>query len=535
MGEFMNGGPVSREVLAGTGPGLTVISTRSKVYKDYGTWTLEEYLGDDPLAVRTRVSSSRLTPLPINRKNWRQEVLRSVTDLTLSTHDSGWRNNRKVVPLKSLAGKTEAAQTLRTLFDGELKHAAFVDATQGGVSPNYTRDKRNLLVHMADDIERNNRYGLIEDMWNAVSRDESDDAWQTKTLLGTNLRALLLLVGNSEKVLAGFQGSTPLWKKVELPRVYDELGLPIYHISSPFMELLGVIKDRELVRMFPKKLPQPEEITTLRVPRVNGGLREILWDTHQNQRYVLHPEILPTVLRGESDVRRLLVLEVGGWLFTKTETSVGDFTTAIYIDRAGGFSSDSVVKMFGDPQNTHSLIESSELARLAADARRTLLCARVVVKPTRGKSGKRHATETSRGGNGQGTDKDAVQLAQNVIYVYEDGSAPKRSEYDGPKRQVEPHPVKGYVRKAGTKGMSPNQRREVREWMLRHRISAVPKPGPKETLVLPYYVPSGDGIDQMPTYKREDIARKSFGNNGLSTSTGRNWVGVEYFSDESPS
>lgn len=529
MSEFGKRGPGGLGFSKPASVGSLVV-VRSEGYHDYGTWSLEQKTVIGGMEVRKTVPPERMRRLHLDKRNWAQEVLRSVQGITRSSLTTASERQRKLVPIKALSGRTDAAAALKKIYDHELSQERVVGSS-GDTGQHYARDKRYVLTHLADDIAKG-KYGMVWDIWNSLTTpgDDSPDAWHTKTILGVNIRGLFLLLGSHERILAGIQGSsTPLWRKVELPQSYVELGVPIYHISSPYIDLLDLIRNREMLNLMPRKLPQPEKINALEVPEVKEELRDILWDTDRNQRYILYPEVLEAVPRNGGDIGRLHFLEAEGWFLSRAETPVGDFTTAIELDRASGFSSDCLVRSFGNPQDPRDILNASSLARFAADARRILLCARFETR-SGNKRGKNGHAGVNGAGRHNGVEKGSMVLAQNVIYVDPDGISPRRREQGTPKWEVEPHSRRGHPRASGP--ISPDQRKKVREWMIEHRINRVPKPGPNETLVLPHFVPAGARFSQLPTYKREQLVEEAFGKKGISSrEITEDWVGVEYFAD----
>lgn len=408
--------------------------------------------------VRREGSFRFMDPLPLSpvmptADNWDVLVVQGVLRVSAERYIGSQSRNKSLV-FPSVVGPTEAStHLLQTAVNHERRINDSVNKAKDLDQKTYKAEKMRVLRRLVSYLKDKSALSAIRDAWLAVDRASEEGAdLDAVGLLSDNIRAIHLMVGSPDRVLAGFEGSVPLWKRVELPQIYEETGVPVFHAGTPFIELIDSIKSPDLLEILPTKIPEPG-VKKFSIPD-SRPVDESFYRAHYYQRFMMHPEGVNLIPRGDSDIAKMKLVESNGWIMALSETKSGDqLTTALNIETGEGYSSEMMSAILSGLPMGESILKSA-LARYVADTYAAYLC----------------------------DEKNPRRL--KVLRG--------RLKYEGEPRPVEPHIRRGHLRLVGEKGMTLDQLDKVEEFL--ESGLKVPKPKYNQTVVSPSIVPEGGKV-----------------------------------------
>lgn len=472
---------------------------------DFATWHFERRINEHGLQFYQPLPVSQLTPVDFGHTSWEKEVL-DTSDTYAKRLAAKRANEGKTYPDISQFPENQRVREFMHKSIGFAKR--LLEAPNDRQADDITRRRRDYLGNLARDLRGRQRFTLMRDLVEGLGQMQGKENLKALTCLTVDTRILYLLLGTHNKFLAGVSNGQAYWKNVEMPPVYEEMGIPFLHVTNPYINVLDAVGDKHLAAL-PKKIIAPADYKKIDLPEPRETLGSILEDVYHHQRYTLRERGVAAKLVGEGDVQRMVLVESAGTLYANAQTPYGDLSVVLNLDKGQGLCMDLLPELITQSVIPDTMTDKSRLAVLVGEVYRDFLCAREIRTSIRSRRGK---TDPDQPGSGKASGRRPGQavLSKVVMQVEGEGSVVPRDTFKGI-RPPKFREVSGYPQRRPT-GISGDQEIRVAQWKARTGLTVPSYDPATETLVLPYTVPKGmeHHIREMPEYLRKRHQDRSF-------------------------
>ncbi len=476
---------------------------------DFETWTMHERIVRDGLTTYVEIRDGRAGRVDVNAKNWEKIVLEGSSLTAHRVTNAGSSKDHALMPIAVMDKPGRVGQFFRRAFEFAT---GYKDANDGSAVERLKSDKKNYLSNLASDIRRKQGWDFVGDIAEAlknVEPGESDP--RTMFFAGLDAGTILLLAGTHNKFLAGVEGKRAYWKNVVLPPVYELPGLPVIHLSNPYINFLDRVRDREM-HAVAERIIDPRDYRKIVLPKPEETLTGTFKDVLMRQAYTMRPEGIGVRLVNSGDVKRLVIVESDGVLFAKAETPYGDLSAVIDKDTALGHCSDLLPQIVTGSVKYEEMTQRSPLAVLVGQVYRDYLCA-----DTKVLTGVKPARRSNSGYLERGDDEGRRERRRPLTRVILDDRrvsaedvGDDRIPYSG-KRIPAIVQVSGYVRSRKT-GASEETKRKAAEWRAKTGLDLpVYDPSCQEAIVPGTRPPGMESfIRDLPEFWRNELNAEAF-------------------------